>query len=189
MEKEKKKREPSDHHLLWQLLLIAILWILWTAGISYLLFPRLQKAWRESGVAELMEKNYRRERTEVLDRTVSVSLLRQNDDRLYTIVTKRRGGDVYHDTMEALLHDYIPSAYREGAISIIDPRTKLIGITVRDGICYVDLSSEFLQSPTYGERSAADLIEKTLLNFEKIEKVVILVEGAEYRKGAGNPAP
>ena len=174
--------EIRDHHLLRQMLLIAILWIIWAAGISALLFPRLEKAWRESGVPELMAKTRQAEKSVPVTRTVSIALLSQDADKLYTVQTKRRGGDVYHDTIEALLHDYSYEAYSEGSIPLIHPATKLIGLTVKDGICYVNFSKEFLDSRTFEGRTARDLVEKTLLAFERIEKVVILVEGIEIEK-------
>ncbi|MBR1919526.1 MAG: GerMN domain-containing protein [Spirochaetales bacterium] len=179
-----KSREgkDKDHHILKQMILIALLWVLWAAGISALLFPRLERAWKESGVAELMAQSRRSNESVPVDRTVSIALLSQDDVKLYTLETRRRGSDVYHDTIEALLNDYAYDSYSEGSVSLIAPETKLIGLTVKSGICYVDFSREFLDSREFEGVTASDLVERTLLNFEKISKVVILVEGQEIKK-------
>ena len=92
-------------------------------------------------------------------------------------MTDKRGSTYLHDTIEALIHDYPVEALKDGCISLVSSETKLIGLTVSRGICYVNLSKEFLKSSTYNENNAYEQVEKTLLLDENIEKVVILIEG------------
>ena len=76
-----------------------------------------------------------------------------------------------------MINDYPEVALKNGCISLVSSKTKLIGLSVSRGICYVDLSKEFLSSPSYKNYNAYDQIKETLLLDDKIEKVVILVEG------------
>ena len=66
----------------------------------------------------------------------------------------------------------------------VPPETKLLGIRVEDGICYVDFSSELRDNHwggTTGESLTIAAIVNTLTEFSSIDKVQILIEG---EKGA-----
>ena len=89
----------------------------------------------------------------------------------------RHGSDIYHDTVEALINEYAYDAYALGAVNLVNPQTELIGLTCSNGICYVDLSSEILDSPALTDYTAFDQIEDTLMLFDDIEEVEFLIDG------------
>ncbi len=171
---ETEEHEGSKHHIM---LYIFIAWVIWTILLSFYFLPKVKEAIQESGVIALIEDMNSRENSTVSTRTVNAGYITGDGIKIFTLNTERRGSDKYHDTVEALINDYPYDALKEGAISLINPKTKLIGLTAGDGICYVDLSKEFLDSRQYGEYTAADQLKETLLSYEEISKVVILIEG------------
>ncbi|MCR5731645.1 MAG: GerMN domain-containing protein [Sphaerochaetaceae bacterium] len=173
-DKDEKKKKVSHNTLLISLSLI-ILFIIWTIVMSAIFYPRLKDAYKESDIDALIAK--REAANEQLERKVNIALLTKNAIIMEDVITERRGGDIYHDTIEALLHDEI-----EGKIGIIHPDTRLIGITVSRGICYVDFSRKFLDSKSYNGITATELVNRSLYHFPTIEKVVILIEGERIEK-------
>ncbi|MDO9593279.1 MAG: GerMN domain-containing protein [Erysipelotrichaceae bacterium] len=69
---------------------------------------------------------------------------------------------------------------KAGLLASIPEGTRLLGISIKDGICTVDFSKEFVENHPGG--SAGELVTlssviKTLTQFDTISKVRILVEG------------
>ncbi len=61
--------------------------------------------------------------------------------------------------------------------------TKVLGMTIRDGIAKVDLSSEFLNLPDKAsEKNAIDSVVYTLTEFSAIDKVQLMVEGKPLKE-------
>jgi len=159
------------------MLFIFIAWIIWTLLLSIYFLPKVKQAVEDSGVITLIEDMKSREESPASHRDVNVGYITYEGVRIFNHATERRGSDKYHDTIEALINDYPYEALKEGAVSLINPKTKLIGLTAGNGICYVDLSKAFLDSRQFREYTAVDQIKETLLSYEEISKVVILIEG------------
>lgn len=68
--------------------------------------------------------------------------------------------DEDHLRLEALLDGPGEESLENGLISYISPKTRLIGLTIRDGIAYVQLSKDFLSSKDIDK--AKKQIEETL---------------------------
>ena len=66
----------------------------------------------------------------------------------------------------------------EGVYPTLNPDTKIVGVTVKDGICYVNLSEEFLSQP-YNVTSSVTIysITNSLVELPNINKVQISVNG------------
>jgi len=61
--------------------------------------------------------------------------------------------------------------------------TKIVGMTIRDGLAKVDFNSNFLQNPDIvAERNAIDAVVYTLTEFPTVDQVQILVNGREVEK-------
>lgn len=156
-------------------IIIFFVLIIWCVGLSIFFYPKVKSAVIESGVLELIADMNEEEL--IPQRGIKAIYFSQAGSEVYSFVTDKRGSTYLHDTIEALIHDYPVEALKDGCISLVSSETKLIGLTVSRGICYVNLSKEFLKSSTYNENNAYEQVEKTLLLDENIEKVVILVEG------------
>lgn len=66
----------------------------------------------------------------------------------------------------------------EGLHATINPNTKIINVTTKDGICYVNLDDNFLTVPDNVSMDAAVYsIVNSLVELSNINKVQILVNG------------
>ena len=71
-----------------------------------------------------------------------------------------------------------PSGQVEGLHATINPNTKIINVTTKDGICYVNLDDNFLTVPDNVSMDAAVYsIVHSLVELSNINKVQILVNG------------
>ena len=156
-------------------IIVIFLLLIWCVSLSIIFFPRVKNAVIDSGVLQLIANMEDEEITP--QRGIKAIYFSQDGIETFSFVTDKRGSTYLHDTIEALIHDYPEPALKQGCISLVSSDTKLIGLTVSRGICYVNLSKDFLKSTTYNGHDAYEQVEKTLLLDENIEKVVILVEG------------
>lgn len=100
------------------------------------------------------------------------------------------GDQVYPETRNMMIIDggvaraavlgLIQGPQSQGLVASLADGTKLLDISVSDGLCTVDFSKEFVENHSGG--SAGELVTiasivKTLTQFDSIEQVQILVEG------------
>ncbi len=66
----------------------------------------------------------------------------------------------------------------QGAYPTINPTTKIVSVTVKDGTCYVNLSNEFLSQP-YNVASDVTIysITNSLVELSNVNRVQISVNG------------
>ena len=83
--------------------------------------------------------------------------------------------DDRHMMIEALLGGPSEENLAEGLITYIPERTRLIGISEKNNICFVALSDRFLSSPDI--QKAVDQIKKTLNNAYPELRVAVIVDG------------
>ena len=167
-----EKEEKSSHVML--ILLIA--WLVWTLLLSIYFVPKVISAVKDSGVLELIIENKKNKAESNNLRTVTASFITLEGEKSYTYKTNKRGGSKYHDIVESLISGAPEEALKEGAVSLVNPKTKLIGLSYGDGICYVNLSPAFLSSSKLGGISAETQVRNSLLQ-DDIEKVVFLIDG------------
>lgn len=169
-----KDEDEGKSHLM---LILLIVWILWTAALSLYFVPKVITAVEDSGVISLIKEQKSQGEAGSSLRTVSATYVTLEGAREYTFTTERRGGSKFHDIVEALIAGAPEEALSDGAVSLINPDTRLIGLSYGSGILYVDLSSDFLESNSLdGKYTAADELRDSLLQ-DGIEKVVIMIEG------------
>lgn len=156
---------------------IFIIWILWSFFCFLFFRDRIAAAVEESGIMPLIQEM---NEEELILETRNVELIYPFFDGstvMTSLRAERHGSDIYHDTVEALINEYAYDAYALGAVNLVNPQTELIGLTCSNGICYVDLSSEILNSPALTDYTAFDQIEDTLMLFDDIEEVEFLIDG------------
>lgn len=179
---EQMQQEEGHRHSIMVWLIVLALWIVWTAGCILLFRTRVVSAIEESGVIPLIE-NMKTSDQILSERTVVLSYPRP-DGTSQTVEAQvpRLGGDIYHDTVEALFTYYPYEAFSEGAVNLVQ-EGRLIGLTCEKGICYVDFTQDILGNPCLGEYTALNQVEDTLLGYDEIEKVVFLIEGESLDSG------
>lgn len=74
---------------------------------------------------------------------------------------------------------------RYGFVSYLPPNTKVLGLTIRDGVARVDLNSPFLHYDPGKEKAVLGSIIYTLLQFPSVEEVELLVEGSPVEELPG----
>ena len=92
--------------------------------------------------------------------------------------------DVSNISMEKLVvEQLIAGPANDESYPTINPDTKLLGVTVKDGICYVNLDSAFL-TPVNQVTSDVTIysITNSLVELSNINKVQISIDGKKYVK-------
>lgn len=108
---------------------------------------------------------------------ISPSLLLQK----YKFTFPSSGRSVYHTALNALLSGPASSVLKDGAITLINPYTELLGFTLSENTAFVNLTEDFLYSADFLSNDLLypkKQIEMTLKNINPdIENVVYLVDG------------
>ena len=76
------------------------------------------------------------------------------------------------------MEELIKGPNAEGAYPTINPATKVANVTVKDGVCYVNLDETFL-TQVYSVNSEVTIysIVNSLVELDNVNKVQILVNG------------
>jgi hypothetical protein len=187
MDNEKKDEETKGSHQgKGKKLLVAwIVWLLFSIILVAITGPSIRDAVLDSGVMDLLGH-----RTAIVQdpsiRTVEACFY--SYDGSYALFPQRQrtmGGTVYHDCIESLLSGPGYTALAQGAVTYIAPGTSLIGLTLSNGILYIDLSKDFLSSSDL--KKAIRQITVTATDFSKVKDVLLLVEGKKLPSTAGSP--
>ena len=157
-------------------LLILFIWLLFTGVVALVGYPKVKAAFQESGVLSLLSTERQGQTSSATTRLVRCAfILPDGKGATYAYQADRLGGSAHHDTFEALLAGAPREALEEGAISYIDAKTALRGVTLSNAILFVDFDSAYLASP---RRDLADeQVKATALAMSSVKGVVILVEG------------
>lgn len=97
------------------------------------------------------------------------------------LVEENRRNVVYNSNIsleKLVLEKLVEGPLTEGAYPTINPTTKVLSVTVKDGICYVNLSNDFLNQP-YSVTSRVTIysITNSLVELSNVNKVQISIEG------------
>ena len=80
--------------------------------------------------------------------------------------------------LEKLIQGPAPAEEMQFGINTpLPPQTEIVGINIRDGLCRVDFSSAFLDYDPGLEREVLGTVIHTLLQFDTVNEVEIVVEG------------
>lgn len=97
------------------------------------------------------------------------------------LVEENRRNVVYSSNIsleKLVVEKLIAGPETEGACPVVDPQTKIIGVTVRDGTCYVNLDQTFLNQP-YNVSAEVTIysIANSLVELSNVNRVQISVGG------------
>lgn len=97
------------------------------------------------------------------------------------LVEESRRNVVYSSNIsleKLVVEKLIEGPVSEGAYPVVNPTTKIVSVTTKDGICYVNLSEDFLSQPY---NTSADVtvysITNSLVELSNVNKVQITVNG------------
>lgn len=98
-----------------------------------------------------------------------------------SLVEENRRNVVYNSNIsleKLVVEKLVEGPMSEGAYPTINPTTKIVSVTVKDGTCYVNLSSEFLSQP-YNVASDVTIysITNSLVELSNVNRVQISVNG------------
>lgn len=157
-------------------LLIFIIWLVFTLVVALVGYPKVKAALVDSGVLSLLSERGSEQASPTSTRLVRIAfVLPDSTTKLYSTSVERLGGSLYHDTFEALLAGAPLQALSDGAVSYIDPRTRLRGVTLSNAILYVDFDDAYRDSEN---RVLADAqVKATATAMSGIKGSMILVGG------------
>jgi len=153
------------------------IWLLFTAIVLAVGFPIVRDSIRQSGVLTLLKTARDTTQTKNQQQAKVWFYLSDGSIREFAQVQGQQGGSVYHDTFENLLSGPGLLALKEGAISSINAKTTLLGITLSNKVLYIDLSKHFLESQNL--KKAYEQLKRTGKGFSQIKDIVLLIEGAQ----------
>ena len=156
-----------------KVLALLVIYILYLALLLVVFYPRIKDSIEKSQIKVLLQELKEAEINE--NRKVKVNLYNETDAKEFYIYTPSYGASIYHDTIEALIAFDVE--VEGNYTTLINEKTKLIGLTVEKEIAYVDFNKNFLKSKNNGPFTAMDQVISTLLLFDEIKKVVILING------------
>ena len=97
------------------------------------------------------------------------------------LVEENRRNVVYNSNIsleKLVLEKLVEGPLTEGAYPTINPTTKILSVTVKDGICYVNLSGDFLNQPySVTSRVTVYSITNSLAELSNVNKVQISIDG------------
>lgn len=97
------------------------------------------------------------------------------------LVEENRRNVVYSSNIsleKLVVEKLIEGPLAEGVYPTVNPATKVMGVTVKDGICYVNLNSDFLTQPyNVAPNVTVYSITNSLVELPNVNKVQISVDG------------
>ena len=98
-----------------------------------------------------------------------------------SLVEENRRNVVYNSNIsleKRVVEKLVQGPMTQGAYPTINPTTKIVSVTVKDGTCYVNLSNEFLSQP-YNVASDVTIysITNSLVELSNVNRVQISVNG------------
>lgn len=145
------------------------------AAVALVFGPRIRRAVRDSGVAELLAES--RNPSAASRRTAAVCFVSREGGQVAfrsEEVLLPPAPTVPHAAVEALLEG--PS--QEGGLQTLIPRrTRLLGLAVRQGRAFVDLSRRFLADPSWTQLAARQVALTLRSVVPGLAATTILVEG------------
>lgn len=113
-----------------------------------------------------------------------------NEDATALVVEERRVEVNPNQPVEKYIIEQLIAGPQEGGhVATVPPETKIRNIQTVDGICYVDLSEEFVTKHgggTTGESLTVYSIVDSLAELDSVEKVQFLIEGEKQDEFKGH---
>lgn len=124
-------------------------------------------------VAGITEENVKKE-------TVEITLYFPDRQGLYLVAENREVEKDGDDLAQTVVTELMEGPESDELLSLIPEGTRLNSVTVKDGLCTVDLSAEFTDKASGG--SASDTlcvysIVNSLTELEGIDEVMFLIDG------------
>lgn len=121
--------------------------------------------------------------------SVTVTLYFANEDSSGLSAEKRQVAAVPGQLEKAVVEQLIAGPAEKGHYATIPSETKIRSVTTSDGICYVDLSNEFItkhSGGSTGEMLTIYSIVNSLTELENVQKVQFLIEGEKREEFKGH---
>ncbi len=158
--------------------------LLSTTGCLQDIVPQLFREQEEEEEAAAEEEEIRgeeTERNEIPDGVLSFKVYFMEGKNQYLLpitILKPWTEGVARAALEKLIKGPSPAEeMRFGISTTLPPQTNIVGINIRGGLCRVDFSSAFLDYDPGLEREVLGSVIYTLLQFDTVNEVEIVVEG------------
>jgi len=172
---ERKQRIPNGTGGAKRSLILFGVWVLFTAAVLAVGLPVVLDSIKESGVISLLASTSAPTSKRGGPQARVWFFISDGTAREFSQQQVNRGGSAYHDTFETLLEGPDLQALKQGAVSSINPKTLLRGITLSNKILYIDVSRHFLESQDL--QAAYEQLKRTGTGFSQVKDIVLLIEG------------
>ena len=172
---EGKQRTANDRRGSRRVLTLFGIWLLFTSIVLAVGLPTVLASIRQSGVLTLLSSITETTKAKSQQQAKVWFFTSEGTIREFRQELVDWGGSSYHDSFESLLAGPKLSALKEGAVSFINPKTTLRGITLSNKVLYIDLSRHFMDSQDLG--IAYEQLKRTGTAFSQVKDIVLLIEG------------
>ncbi|EKU71822.1 GerMN domain-containing protein [Selenomonas sp. F0473] len=122
-------------------------------------------------------------------KALKVNVYYPKDDGMGLVAVSRMVNTEKDDKYTAVMKSLLTGTKEKGQTNVIPKKTKMHSITVKDGVATVDFSKELRQNfsgGSTGEEMLVGSIVDTLTEFPEVEKVRILIDGAQVETLSGH---
>lgn len=156
-------------------LVLFVIWLVFTAIVLVIGLPIVLESIQQSGVLTLLNATTDTRKTTDQYQAKVWFYTADQGMKAFTQEQTKQGGSSYHDTFESLLSGPKLAAIRMGAVSYINPKTNLRGITLSNRVLYIDLSRQFMESQDL--KKAYEQLKRTGKGFSQVKDIILLIEG------------
>lgn len=151
------------------------IWLLFTSLVLAAGLPTVLRSIRQSGVLTLLNSAKQTQVSKSRKQVKVWFFLSDGSIGEFLQESADQGGSSYHESFESLLAGPTLAALKEGAVSYINPKTILRGITLSNKVLFIDLSRQFLESQDM--KRAYEQLKRTGTDFSQVKDIVLLIEG------------
>lgn len=184
---QEPQKERDNSRSFAMFVLVFAIWVVFAGVFVLVSLPKIRMTLQTTDAVEVYRN---REEYKRNSDTVEAQLFFVNASDSVPVIqssvarVKMTGESTFHDAIEGLLMGPSDEALKQGAISFIAKGTKLIGISVSNGIAFVNFSDEFaLSAAEWGSEGmvfAKAQVTSTIKAVDNsIKSVIILVNGSE----------
>lgn len=174
----KKEPVPKTSKRKHGFLIILMIYFIVTISLFILLFPKIKTSLEESGFKSIFY-GINSIKNNPKNQELSFVLLTNDGYKIKRFPSYYR---TLHQAIESLIKGPDEEALKEGAITLLDPKTNLIGLSNSNGVYFIDFSSAFLNSGISLGISGLDLAKQQIFDTIKSQDssmtdLIILIEG------------
>ena len=156
------------------LMLLLLLYLIMLGALLYFFAPGIKENFEKGAYIERFCRYIDREKDKG-DVTYKVAFYSPYESVMRNASVEKKPTDEIHLSLEALLKGPGEEEIKEGLVSYIPKGTSLVGVTIEDGIAFVDLSEEIKESEDL--KKAYEQVSRTVESVYPGVRAILLSNG------------